>query len=299
MEHNISRELEEQRNKILYCFAPYRVLPFCAQSPYNPSRPDKMGIFSGRTPHKKLPVPLPVIDSVLSRLCIADDELPRGLACLKHKLLFPPPPSQGSDTCANSNFSVRVRDPSSKPTWVQPNSTPVWRRLRDTIPDPEKTMKSLSYLDQIALVCLAAGFYDCQASDCLKYQTELESIVPECHGWPGLRKWALCITSCVSRTVRDMDQAPNLSRVGRPRNYWRYSVEDLVPNFTNYIYACISLTDRENAWDMAERTSEVDNLGGTDENSLIGHPRPTSRVSSRRCPRFTPEVLTYRRQANH
>ena len=233
----------------------------------------------------ELLAPLRVRDSVLRQLGIADND---GLARLKHSLLLPHTPSQGRESCANSNFNDRVRDLSPPdPTWIHLNSTSVRESLKDTIAessDPEKTFKSLSYLDQIALVCLAAGFRECQASDCLQYREKLKSVVPECHSWPGLRDWALCITSCASRTARDINREPNLLKGGGPWQSWRYSVEDLIPRFRNYIYACLSLTDRENSWGMAERASEVDNVVGTDESGLTSHLRPTSNVSSRRCP---------------
>ena len=175
--------------------------------------------------------------------------------------------------------------------------------MKDTIaespsrPDPGETFKSLSYLDQIALVCLAAGCHDCRAPDCLQYRSKLERVVPVCRSWPGLRDWVLCITSCVSRTASDIDIwrkfPPNIMYV-RFSNSWDDRIEDLLPRFRNHITACFALA-------VAERTLEVDNLVGTDKSGLTGHPRPPSMrcdVSSRRCPHFTPEVLTCRRRAS-
>ena len=64
----------------------------------------------------------------------------------------------------------------------------------------------MSYLDQIALVCLAAGLRACRAPDCLHYREKLERVVPVCGSWPGLRDWVLCITSCSLRAIRDINQ---------------------------------------------------------------------------------------------
>ena len=204
-----------EQPKILDCFAPYCTELFHSVYIYRvqSSRP------TIPNPRTKMLPSLPVKNSVLRRLGIADDDLPHGLARLKQNMLLPPhtPSSQGSNTCANSNFSVRVRGGLSlpnliltEPTW--PSSKTVWRHLKDTIaespsrPDPGETFKSLSYLDQIALVCLAAGCHDCRAPDCLQYRSKLERVVPVCRSWPGLRDWVLCITSCVSRTASDIDK---------------------------------------------------------------------------------------------
>ena len=205
---------------------------------------------------------LPGIESVLRQLRNADND---GLAHRKHNLLLPHTPFQRSKTCANSNFSDRMRNRSPRnPTRIKTSSTSVLESLHNTItesPDTKKLFKSLSYLDHIALVCLAAGFRDCRAPDCLQYRSELERVVPKCCSWPRLRDWALCITSCVSRTVRDIDREPNLLKDGVPLKSWRYNVEDLIPRFRNHIYAFISLTDREtSSWFRPGRASEVDNI---------------------------------------
>ena len=253
------------------------------------------------TPRPKMLPSLPVKNSVLRQLGIADNELPHELARLKHNLLLPPhTPSQGSNACANSNFSVDVSLYVPGRTWTSPDSKPVWERLKDTVaesssrPDPEKTFKSLSYLDQIALVCLAAGCRDCRAPDCLQYRSKLGRVVPVCRSWPGLRDWVLCITSCVLRTARDIALWQN-----RPQNHmdvwssaiWDPGTEDLLPRCRNHMNVCIFLTSRHNMWDMTERAPEVDNPVGTDESGLIGHQRSTSTqwdVSSRRVSPFYP-----------
>ena len=275
-------------------------------------------------PRKMLPS-LPVRNSVLRQLGIEDYELPNGLARLKHNLLIPPShtPSQESNTCANSDFSVRVRSNSTRASRnvTSLHAAPRFREcLKHTIaespshPDPIETFKSLHYLDQIALACLAAGCRDCQAPDCLQYRRKLESIVPVCRSWPGLWNWVLCITSCSLRTARDInlsqyhtqdrpqDLGDEKSKKGLSAAWQDWDEEDLLPRFRNHITACLVLTHREqfpDDWDIAGRVLEADiNHLVTDESKLsglIGRPA-TTKVSSRRCPHFTPEVLTCRRQ---
>ena len=149
---------------------------------------------------------LPVTNSVLRQLGIADYELPRGFARLKHNLLLSPShiPWQESNICPNSGLS----GPSTL------GIEPLLEYLYDTIrgPDAEskkKTFNSMYYLDQIAIVCLAAGLHACESPDCLHYRRKLERLVPVCHSWPGLRDWVLCITSCSLRAMGEMPDNGN------------------------------------------------------------------------------------------
>ena len=152
---------------------------------------------SDRMPPQTTPIrpSLPVKVSVLRQLGIADNELPHGLVRLKHNLLLSPShtPSQESNICTNSGLSETQTGTIEE----------IQRRLKHIIEesptDPDvdfayinKVLKLASYLDQIALVCLAAGFRECRAPDCLQYRRKLESVVPVCHSWPGLRDWVLC-----------------------------------------------------------------------------------------------------------
>ena len=268
-----------------------------------------------RTPPQITPIlpSLPVKNSVLRQLGIADYELPHGLTRLIHNLLIAPAhtPPQERNICANSSYSGHE-------SWRSlPGPDGFWflDRLRDTIaespsrPDPIETFKSLHYLDQIVLACLAAGCHDCRAPDCLQYRKKLESVVPVCHSWPGLRDWVLCITSCSLRTAEAIDpdgpQGLGDKEVKDGLSMrWAWSCQDLLMRFRDHLLACIVLTQMQNFsddWDIAGRTLEADNPPGTDESGLsgsIGRPWPSdSVVSSRRCLRFTPEVLTCRRQA--
>ena len=244
---------------------------------------------------------LPVKNSVLRQLNIADNALPHGVAHLKHKLLLSPfhTGSQESNICANSDFSGPRK---SLDHWV----LEFRQRLEGTIAkssDPIETFKSLSYLDQIAFVCLAAGWRDCRAPNCLQYQSKLERVVPECDSWPGLRDFVLCITSC------------SLSAADKGRNETKSGLDDgwvddnLLWRFRNHITACIVLTLPDTAllsrmWDITGGLSELYNLEETDESDSIGSPRsgasgPWGRdVSSKHCARLTPEYLTCRRQSN-
>ena len=257
---------------------------------------------------------LPVKNSVLRQLGISDYELPHGLARLKYNLLICPShtPSQESNICANSNFSVRVKINSTRaPRSLSPRSWLLYgldgrkfqECLKDTIaesptrPNPIDTFKSLHYLDQIALACLTAGFHDCRAPDCLQYRRKLESIVPVCRSWPGLRDWVLCITSCSLRTVRDInlsqyhtqDRSQGLgdekSKNGLSAE-WESWGEDLLSRFRNHLFACIVLTHTRRFgvdWDITG-TLEAEDLSGTESGS-IGQLAPSKyAVSSRRCP---------------
>ena len=120
MEHNISIELEEQSNKILDALL---LTEFFLSVRSRPTIPN---------PQTKMLPSLPVKNSVLRQLGIADNELPHELARLKHNLLLPPhTPSQGSNACANSNFSVDVSLYVPGRTWTSPDSKPVWECLRN------------------------------------------------------------------------------------------------------------------------------------------------------------------------
>ena len=276
-----------------------------------------------RTRYKMLPS-LPVKNSVLRRLGIADHELPQGLRRLKDNLLIPPShtPSQESNICANSGSNDLVKPPRASPRYdfrYHYCSDLFKGRLEITIakspshPDPVETFKSLNYLDQIALACLATGCHDCQVPDCLQYRRKLESIVPVCHSWPGLRDWVLCITSCSLRRARDINlsqyrphdrslgRGDEKSKKGLSRE-WNNWDNDLLPRFRNLIAVSIVLThsnQTNGTWDIAGRVLEADHLVGTEESGLsgsIGQPLREVEVSSRSCHRFTPKVLICRRE---
>ena len=260
------------------------------------------GPWWGRTPAPPTPQiqpSLPVKKSVLRQLGIADSELPHGLARLKHSLLLSPShtPSQESNICANSDFSWRVHLAGSYNGGLENFR----ERLKDTIaesrsrPDPNETFKSLSYLDQIAIVCLAAGWRDCRAPDCLQYRRKLEIVVPVCRSWPGLRDWVLCIASCSLFTLREPYQSKN---DGFNINW----DNNLLLRFRNHLTACIVLTWppeglRYTDWDITGRVLEADKLLGTHESGSIGGPGPDQTpepfgrrdVSSRRCPVLPPK----------
>ena len=268
--------------------------------------------------------PLPVKNSVLRQLGIADD-VPHGLARLKYNLLIPPShtPSQERNICANSAFRGLATERrryqwQSRNIWAAPRFL---ERLKDTIAespshhDPIDTFRSLHYLDQIALACLTAGCRDCRAPDCLQYRRKLGIVVPVCRSWPGLRDWLLCITSCSLRTARDINLSQNhtqdrsqdfgdeKSKDGLSLQWDDWNIDqDLLPRFRNHLTACIVLTQKAQIlgdWDITGTLGKMDNRVVADENELsglIGRPWPGSGdVSSRRCPRFTPEVLTCRR----
>ena len=244
------------------------------------------------------PISLPVKKSVLRQLGIADNELPQGLARLRNKLLFPPSHTPSRNICANSDFSGPL-DPECDDSGVQEFR----ERLKNIIensPKLSKTFGSASYLDQIALVCLAAGWCDCRAPDCLWYRRKLEKVVPVCHSWPGLWDWVLCITSCSLRTIREKDK-DHESQYGLD-GAWE---DNLLLRFRNHITACLVLTlppgstsIMGNEWDITGRLSELRKLLGTDKSGSIGRPSLPARgrgrrdVGSRRCPHFTPEFLT-------
>ena len=159
-------------------------------------------------PTKILPS-LPVKNSVLRQLGIADNELPHGLARLKYNLLLSPSHkvSPESNICTNSGLDVSHH---TKEGLMERLGGIIGSPVAHRRPEPcigyestIETFRSMSYLDQIAFVCLAAGFHACQAPDCLQYRRKLERVVPLCQSWPGLRDWVLCITSCSLRAIRE------------------------------------------------------------------------------------------------
>ena len=259
--------------------------------------------------------PLPVKNSVLHQLSIADNELPHGLARLKHNLLLSPSHtlSQESNICSNSGSIEQPID------LMKSLLERVYDTMAESGPDPDmnyeskkKTFKSMSYLDQIALVCLAAGVYVCQAPDCLQYRRKLERVVPVCQSWPGLRDWVLCITSCSLRTIgenwvnrgygnRELKQNPlaemeDESKLGLVvcNQVWLVLLQRLkahlgafvlltAPPGASYTWTWIlrDILERETPEETADESGSI---GGDD---IL--------VRSRRCPWFTPEFLTCRR----
>ena len=255
---------------------------------------------------------LPIETTVLRQLGIADPELPHGRASLKHNLLFFLPQSQTSqetNICANSDFSGYIGR-------IHYDNAEFRKRLENSIakssshPDPEETFKSVSYLDQIALICLAAEWRDCRAPDCLQYRDKLRKVVPVCHSWPGLRNWVLCTTSCSLRTRRD-----NHSRIEDEATHsglLDHALDNLLLRFRNHINACILSTRSPetiikgpsiDGWEVSEE--EVDRYFGTPSDCALNGPLSDPRaswgtrdVSSRRVPVLTPEFLTCSRQTN-
>ena len=262
-----------------------------------------------------LPSP-PVKKSVLRQLGI--NELPHGLAHLKHNLLLSPShtPSQGSNICTNIGLS-----------WTSDGMLKLLERVYDTIaesgPDPDidneskkKTFKSMYYLDQIAIVCLAAGLRACQAPDCLHYRRKLERVVPVCHSWPGLRDWVLCIKSCSLRakgeTLFVLGEKSKQDLLALKEYESRYGLVNrndtlcgIIDRLIVHLHALILLTAPPGVgvdwdWTLGD-ILEPETL--EDESGSIGGPRPDQTVysdvklfvSSKRCPRFTPEFLTCRR----
>ena len=232
----------------------------------------------GRTP---APPSLPVQESVLHQLGITDHDLPRRLARLKDNLLLQ---SQKSNICANSDF----RGPRDPNEYIDTRPQELRQRLNGIIakspshPDPNETFKSVSYLDQIALVCLAAGWRDCRARDCSQYRMLLERVVPVCDSWPGLRNWVLCIISCSMSTAESQDIEDRYGLL----DSWE---DNLLVRCRDHLTACIILTlpyipELGDEWDITGRLVELRSPTGTDEGGSIGGPRPGPRVSSKRCP---------------
>ena len=195
-----------------------------------PRQPKKVRRRPGRdTPF--IPPSLPVTNSVFHQLGILESHLPLAIIKLADNLLLFPSPER-SNICTNSGLSDKSRF-RRLVAWDQTNDigTPpagkFWdegaqrlalhKRLNKTIakgrsgPDGDKDyhksreemLKSMPYLNQIAIVCLASGLLACQSPDCLQYRTKLERVVPVCDSWPGLRDWVLSIMSCSLRAMKD------------------------------------------------------------------------------------------------
>ena len=188
-------------------------------------------------------------------------------------------------------------------------------------PDPhdrtKSTLLSMSYLDQIAAVCLAAGVRACEAPKCLLYRSELKEVVPKCPSWEGLWDWVLCITSCSLRAIGETNSEPSKiteeptltpqekSKSKRGLLACRKSGRSGLPyRLWTHLTVCILLTsppgdDSELDWSIAIREYEYFLEGTTNENGSIGGPRPDQKiyalenifVSSRRCSHFTPGFL--------
>ena len=290
---------------------------------------------------------LPVKDSVLHQLHITDKKLPRGLACLKHTLLRSPShtSSQESNTCTNSGLSSRPLDGYR---WRSHSRLALQERLYDTIAESpivhhgpkgdkdcyasqKKIFKSMSYLDQIAIVCLASGVHACQAPDCLQYREKLEELVPLCDSWLGLRDWVLCIVSCSLRTIRDRSKT---HRIVNGRRYRIVEGDKIPPDEASqnglaacddgfetpeilarcraHLATCILLTrttapSTRFGFDIVEWLGLETREGTSDKSGSIDGSRPGQNiysvewmesVSSRCCPRCTPEFLTCRRNTN-
>ena len=274
---------------------------------------------------------------MLHQLHIADKKLPYGVACLKHTLLFSPsdPTPQESNVCTNSRLSgsgdyFRALPELRKRLYDTIADSPMApRRPNPDIDDYEwmtEHFKSMSYLDQIALICLAAGLRECRAAVCLEYQEKLQKVVPVCHSWPGLRDWVLCIISCSLHTIRDIKSSsaqvvPGNGKDGSKQDSVApmedesksglsicraLSDHELLKRCWAHLTACIMLTTPPEAkldrsWDLtgmpdAEILDKPANGGGS-----IGGPRPDQEiysfdwttVSSRSCPRFPrPNIYT-------
>ena len=280
---------------------------------------------------------LPVEKSVLRQLGIADNELPHGLAHLKHNLLLSPShtSSQESNICKNSgSLAVSGRQDRSE-FWKRLYNTVAesgrqdlcefWKRLYNTVagsgPDRDKDkhasqmniFKSMSYLDQIAIVCLSSGVHACQAPDCLEYRKKLEKIVPVCHSWPGLQDWVLCIISCSLR-AKDMcnSSEPREDDFTRMSEFGLVSDSDDDPELFQrcwaHLTACILLTTTTIpeagttnglGWELVEMTGSETRWGTGNASGSNDGPRPGQHiysvewmsVCSRRCPCCTPEYF--------
>ena len=212
----IEHQLQQQDDRLLCSLPSSSIL--CVVAQQFPT-PDRMPPQDRKLPQTTPILPsLPVKDSLLHQLGNADNGLPHGLARLKYNLLLSPShtQSQESNICTNrglSNFreswtiniQVRLHDIIAESPIAPhgPDPDVDYGKKVDWFKGPKgKTFRSVSYLDQIALVCLAAGLHECRAPDCLQYRRKLESVVPVCHSWPALRDWVLCIISCSMRAIR-------------------------------------------------------------------------------------------------
>ena len=207
---------------------------------------------------------LPVKKSVLRQLGIADNELPQGIARLKHNLVLSSSLTPSQNICTNSGLSFRNLGGGS----LVEEQLAFQRRLYDTIaesppierygPDcdkdcyasQKKIFKSMSYFDQIAIVCLASGVRACQAPDCLQHREKLERVVPMCDSWPGLRKWVLSIISCLLSAYRNApaswsipeDRPDETSKDGLTLDIGRHTTDEFIIRCVNHLTACIRLT---------------------------------------------------------
>ena len=256
---------------------------------------------------------LPVKKSVLRQLGIADNEWPHGLRRLKHNLLLSPSHtrSQGSDICTNlgpnvfGEFHLDGRE-LSKRLWDTIAEGPIARRRdEDCLASKEKIFMSLSYLDQIAFVCLASGLRACQAPDCLQYQRKMERVVPVCHSWPGLRDWVLCMVSCSLRACNmDGSEGNEMREPCHYKHNHQYGPE-IFRRCWAHLSICILLTMATipSARTFLHSTYSFKTMapgtGTGNESGSIDGLRPGQSiysvewmsVSSRRCPRCTPEYF--------
>ena len=294
---------------------------------------------------------LPIQNSVLHELGIADNELPDGLAGLKNNLLFSPSDtqSQKSNICTNSGlascdmgvfggFMQRLKDTIAEEKFHGQN-------FHDLGDQKLGIFISASYLDKIALLCLAAELRACRAPDCLQYRGVLDQTVPPCRSWPGLRDWLLGIISCSLRAMGDKavfynrneelapkevegskggDSVMTIQKLGRLKRAWVCSeldpntfsicyewqrllrttsgVNELLKRFPTHVAACIAFTTpyaciRDKLWEIGGSKSGLKLFrSNSPEHSQPSH-FLEMRVSSRRCPCFTPEFLTCLRKA--
>ena len=278
--------------------------------------------------------PLPVKKSVLRQLGIADNELPYGLGRLKHNLLLFPShtPSQESNICTNSNLisepgvDPRQTNDLGKLDAMSAAGCAGWvghlqKRVCDTIEESPiaclgskmETFRSMSYIDQIAIVCLASGFRACQAPDCLQYRRKLERVAPVCHSWPGLRDWVLCVISCSLCAIQGTNNSSTQDVPSKQdsfvpmENKNKYGLDRLslgvLERLRAHLTACILLITPPGAaidqeWSLSEMSEPESLEEAAHVSGSIGSPRPDQEiysfgktsVSSRRCPRFTPET---------
>ncbi|KAI5783939.1 hypothetical protein DFH27DRAFT_275320 [Peziza echinospora] len=136
---------------------------------------------------------------------------------LRENLLWNPSDttSRISNLCANATLD------GCKHGGTTPRSSPTEearQRLERSFAGGAGEFWSLSYMDQVALVCLSSGIRACFATDCTKYRERLESAVPPCESWPGLRAWLVCAASCALRAMgenlaMDGDQAHDIKDI--------------------------------------------------------------------------------------
>ena len=269
---------------------------------------------------------LPVRDFVLRGLGIADNELPDGLARLKNNLLFSPSDRrfQESNLCPNATLgsfiNKRVRVTTGFPEGLEDTIAKEKFHGQDFInagchhKDYERILIALSYLDQIAIVCIAAGLYACRAPSCLQYRGVLNQTVPQCRSWPGLRDWVLVFISCLLCSMGDKavsraneQPVPGGVEVGmviqeRLQVLKRLSIYDsssaarvrLFIPFKLHMTACIAFTAshaclRDRVLEIEGHKEDIKKHEGV---GFYSSRVLEAQVSLRRCPRFTPEFLT-------